>query len=158
MSSERISNKEDSISDYEPHSSADSTIAKSTTKSIGIRKVELLTDQYKHPALRVLLFFSIFLCAYTYSLDGTVRYTLQGYATGSYGTHSRLSTVNVIRAVVAAAAQPAYARMSDKFGRIELIVVSMVFTPWVRLSNLKLMILTGSPGDLFCTKLDTLGS
>jgi SIT family siderophore-iron:H+ symporter-like MFS transporter len=127
MSSERISNKEDSISDYEPHSSADSTIAKSTTKSIGIRKVELLTDQYKHPALRVLLFFSIFLCAYTYSLDGTVRYTLQGYATGSYGTHSRLSTVNVIRAVVAAAAQPAYARMSDKFGRIELIVVSMVF-------------------------------
>jgi SIT family siderophore-iron:H+ symporter-like MFS transporter len=110
-----------------PYIDPNSTVAKSTAKSIGIRKAEALSDQYTHPVLRIILFVSIFCASYCYSLDGTIRYTFQGYATASYLSHSLLATVNVIRAVVAAAAQPTYARLSDVFGRLELLVVSIIF-------------------------------
>lgn len=57
--------------------------------------------------------------------DGSVRSTFQTTATNSYATHSLLATVAVIRSVVAAAAQPAYSRVADVFGRIELLVFSV---------------------------------
>lgn len=38
-----------------------------------------------------------------------------------------LATVNVLRAVIAAAAQPTAAKIADVFGRAELIVVSIIF-------------------------------
>lgn len=101
--------------------------AHSTAKSYGIRKAEILAAQYDTPVLRVCFFVSAFCCAYCYGLDGTLRYFFQTYATSSYQTHSLYATVNVIRAVVAAAAQPTYARLSDKFGRLELFAVSVVF-------------------------------
>ncbi|KAJ9110593.1 ferrioxamine B transporter [Naganishia vaughanmartiniae] len=41
--------------------------------------------------------------------------------------HSLLSTINVLRAVIAASAQPTAAKIADVFGRIELIIVSIVF-------------------------------
>lgn len=99
----------------------------STARSFGIRKAEVLAAQYTNPGLLALLYFSIFICAYAYSLDGTVRFVFQGYATNSYSTHSLLATVNVIRSVVAAASQPVYARLSDTFGRLELVIVSILF-------------------------------
>lgn len=100
---------------------------RSTTRSYGIRKSEILVDQYLSPVLKVVLLVSVFFVAYAYGLDGMIRYQLQAYATNSYAQHSLLSTVNVIKAVVAAAAQPTYARLSDRFGRLELIVVSIIF-------------------------------
>lgn len=99
----------------------------STAKSFGIRKAEILAAQYESPIWKAVFFFSAFCCAYCYGLDGTLRYFFQSYATNSYLTHSLYATVNVIRAVVAAAAQPTYARLSDKFGRLELFTVSVVF-------------------------------
>lgn len=105
----------------------DSTIAHSTTKSFGIRKVEILSDQYSAWYLRVILFICIFIVSYVYALDGTLRGVFQPIATASYSTHSLFATVNVIRSVIAAAAQPTYARLSDRFGRLELFVVSIVF-------------------------------
>lgn len=102
------------------------TIAHSTTKSLGIRKAEVLTDQYKSYTLRIALFFSTFLTAYAYSIESTVKYRLEAYATGSFGHHSLLSTVSVIQAVIAAAAQPTFARLSDRFGRLELFIFSIV--------------------------------
>lgn len=104
-----------------------STIAHSTTKSFGIRRVEILSDQYDLWILKVILFVSIFFVAYVYSLDGTLRGVFQPIATSSYSTHSLYATVNVIRSVIAAAAQPTYARLSDRFGRLELFVTSIVF-------------------------------
>lgn len=114
---------EQPIKDVNP----DATVVNSSTKSIGIRRAEALADTYSHPALRVILFVSIFCASYVYSLDGTVRFVFQGYATASYLSHSLLSTVNVIRAVVAAASQPTYARLSDVFGRFELLIISIIF-------------------------------
>lgn len=106
---------------------SNSPVVNPSTKSFGIRRIEVLSEQYKPWYLRLTLFISIFFVAYCYGLDGTIRSTFQTYATSSYSTHSLLSTVNVIRAVAAAAAQPTFARLSDKFGRLELLIVGIVF-------------------------------
>ncbi|KAJ5896786.1 Major facilitator superfamily domain general substrate transporter [Penicillium subrubescens] len=94
--------------------------------SPGVRRIEIIASHF-HLVDRVFLFLGIFLIAYVYGLDGTVRYTYQPYATQSYGLHSLLATVNVLRAVIAAAAQPTAAKIADVFGRVELIIVSIIF-------------------------------
>ncbi|RAH78599.1 hypothetical protein BO86DRAFT_438185 [Aspergillus japonicus CBS 114.51] len=71
--------------------------------------------------IRVLVFVGLFLVAYVYGLDGLP------YATASYKTHSLLVTVDILRAVVAAAIQPTAAKIADVIGRPELIVVSIFF-------------------------------
>ncbi|SCU86868.1 LADA_0E00738g1_1 [Lachancea dasiensis] len=96
-------------------------------KDAGVRNIEVYAEQYSHIGYRVTLFFSIFLVAYAYGLDGMLRYTFQSYATSSYAEHSLLSTVNCIKAVVAAAGQFWFARASDIFGRIEILAISVVF-------------------------------
>ncbi|WYZ46113.1 hypothetical protein EsH8_IX_000338 [Colletotrichum jinshuiense] len=95
-------------------------------KSPGVVRIEALsaaittTDRY-------FIFFGVFLVAYAYGLDGTLRYAYQPTATNSYATHSLLATVNVLRSVIAAAAQPTSAKIADVFGRVELICVSVLF-------------------------------
>ena len=37
-----------------------------------------------------------------------------------------LATLNTVKAIIAAAAQPAYARVADVFGRVELLTFSIV--------------------------------
>ncbi|KAI5235146.1 ferrioxamine B transporter [Aureobasidium subglaciale] len=69
----------------------------------------------------------VFLIAYAYGLDGTVRYTYQSTALSSIGEHSLLSTVNIVRTVIAAAAQPTAAKIADVFGRVELVYLSIFF-------------------------------
>lgn len=101
-------------------------VVKSTSKSYGIRRSEILVEQFTHPAFRILFLFCVFICAYAYSLDGTVRYVYQPYATASYSQHSLLAAINVIRGVIAAAAQPTYARLSDIFGRLELFIFAVI--------------------------------
>ncbi|KAJ3499683.1 hypothetical protein NLG97_g129 [Lecanicillium saksenae] len=76
---------------------------------------------------RVRIFFGVFLIAYAYGLDGTLRYTYETYATNSFRQHSLVSTVEVIRSVIAAAAQPTAAKIADVFGRVELICLSVFF-------------------------------
>ncbi len=95
-------------------------------KSPGVQRIEIVSSQYGKTGL-AFLYLSIFLVSYAYGLDGTIRYTYQAYATSSYATHSLLSTVNVLRGVIGAAAQPTFARLSDVFGRFELICVTVVF-------------------------------
>lgn len=95
-------------------------------KPMGVRKVEVIAGQY-HKVGRFVVFFFIFLIAYAYGLDNMVRTTFQTMATNSYGQHSLLSTVNIVRSVVGAAAQPLIARLSDVFGRMELLAISVVF-------------------------------
>lgn len=125
----QIDNKSDKVSNENvivPGDHGNGTF-KSTARSFGIRKAELMTAQYNKPFLKAIFYFSTFLCAYCYGLDGTIRYTFQTYATNSYAQHSLFTTVGVIRSVVAAASQPAYARLSDQFGRLELFIVSIIF-------------------------------
>lgn len=48
-------------------------------------------------------------------------------ALSSYGEHSLTATINVIRTVIAAAAQPTAAKIADVFGRVELVFLSIFF-------------------------------
>ncbi|KAE8353486.1 major facilitator superfamily domain-containing protein [Aspergillus coremiiformis] len=92
----------------------------------GVKRIEAISSQLGLVA-RISLFFGIFLVAYVYSLDGQLRATYQPLATSSYGQHSLLVTINVLRSVIAAAAQPTAAKIADVFGRVELILLSVVF-------------------------------
>ncbi|KAK4175779.1 putative siderophore iron transporter 1 [Triangularia setosa] len=95
-------------------------------KSPGVRRAEALASVLT-TADYVFIFTSIFVIAFAYGLDGILRYTYQPYATASFSQHSLLATVNVLRSVIAAAAQPTSARIADIFGRVELVCLSVFF-------------------------------
>jgi SIT family siderophore-iron:H+ symporter-like MFS transporter len=101
------------------------------SKSPGVARVEALA-KVMTLGDRIAVFLGVFLIAYAYGLDGTVRGTYQPYATGSFGgegtgSHSLTSTINIIRAVVGAAVQPSAAKLADVFGRVELVCASVFF-------------------------------
>ncbi|KAL2888360.1 Siderophore iron transporter 1 [Ceratocystis lukuohia] len=100
--------------------------SKIVEKSSGVARIEALSSVLTLFD-RIALYLSIFLVAYVYGLDGTLRYTYQTYATSSFGEHSLLATINVVRAVIAAAAQPTAGKIADVFGRMELVCVSVFF-------------------------------
>ncbi|ETI19399.1 hypothetical protein G647_09232 [Cladophialophora carrionii CBS 160.54] len=95
-------------------------------KSPGVVRIEAINEVLTRKD-RLFLFIGVFLIAYAYGLDGTIRYTYQATATASMGHHSLLATVTTLRAVIAAAAQPTAAKIADVFGRLELVFVSVVF-------------------------------
>jgi MFS transporter, SIT family, siderophore-iron:H+ symporter len=87
-------------------------------KSPGVARIEAISSTLTKID-RLCLFIGVFLIAYAYGLDGTVRYPYQAEATSSYLLHSLLSTINTLRSVIAAAAQPTAAKVADVFGRLE---------------------------------------
>lgn len=95
-------------------------------KSPGVARIEAIQQQLT-TVDRVWLFLGVFIIAYAYGLDGQTRYTYQGYATQGFAEHSLLATINVLRSVVAAAAQPTAAKIADVFGRFELVLCSVLF-------------------------------
>ncbi|OCK83870.1 siderophore iron transporter 1 [Lepidopterella palustris CBS 459.81] len=94
--------------------------------SPGVRRIEILSAHITFVD-RIFLFIGVFLIAYVYSLDGQLRYVFQPNATASFAQHSLLATVTVLRSVIAAAAQPTAAKIADVFGRVELVLISIVF-------------------------------
>ncbi|KAJ4353159.1 ferrioxamine B transporter [Ascochyta clinopodiicola] len=96
------------------------------TKSPGVARIEAL-NAHTSPINRCFIFFGLFIVAYAYGLDGTLRGTYQPYATAGFQTHSTLATINVLRSVIAAAAQPTAAKIADVFGRVEVVLVSIFF-------------------------------
>lgn len=94
--------------------------------SPGVARMEAIHAQLRFHD-RVVLFASIFLVGYAYGLDYLIRNTYQAYATSSYSQHSLLSTINVIRGVVAASIQPLIAKLADMFGRVEIFVMAVLF-------------------------------
>ncbi|KAF4981174.1 hypothetical protein FZEAL_2974 [Fusarium zealandicum] len=75
---------------------------------------------------RIWLFTGIFLVGYAYGLESQVRSAYQPYATSSFHLHSYLSTINVLRNVIAVAVQPTAAKIADVLGRFEVIAISTV--------------------------------
>lgn len=96
-------------------------------KDAGVQNIEVYAQQYNKVGYRLMLFFSIFIVAYAYGLDGQIRYTFEATATSSYSQHALLSTINCIRTVIAAAGQVWFARASDLFGRLSILVVAVLF-------------------------------
>ena len=97
------------------------------TKSPGVQRIEAVASHIT-TADRIAIFSGVFLIAYAYGLDGTLRYVYQvslntvvyrwttdawqPVATNSYSTHSTLATIAAIRAVIAAAAQVCYSKLT----------------------------------------------
>ncbi|CED82708.1 Predicted transporter (major facilitator superfamily) [Phaffia rhodozyma] len=94
--------------------------------SPGVRRIAAISEEID-TKLRTIMFVRIFLVAYAYGIDGTTRATFQAFATASYSNLSLLATVNVLRSIIAAAAQPPLAKIADVFGRVELIILSIIF-------------------------------
>ncbi|KAG6020164.1 hypothetical protein E4U41_002937 [Claviceps citrina] len=101
-------------------------IAVRDIRSPGVVRVEAISSAMT-PLDRVLIFTGVFLMAYVYGLDGTLRYAYQPTATSSFGEHSLSATVNVLRSAISVGAQPTAAKIADVFGRVELICVSVLF-------------------------------
>ncbi|KAK9455180.1 MFS general substrate transporter [Dipodascopsis uninucleata] len=93
----------------------------------GVKRAEVISDQYRNRMGKTVVFLSIFLVAYAYGLDGTVRSTYQTMATSSYSSHSLLATINTVRSVFAAASLPFIAKLADVFGRLEILLLSVLF-------------------------------
>ncbi|KAH6894714.1 major facilitator superfamily domain-containing protein [Thelonectria olida] len=106
-----------------PQSAAD---AVRDITSPGVERIKAISSVITNKD-RVFIFLSVFLVAYAYGLDGTVRYVYQPNATASFKNQSLVSTVSTLRAVIAAAAQPTSAKIADVFGRVELICLSVFF-------------------------------
>lgn len=94
-------------------------------KSPGVARIEAISASLTMVD-RIIIFTGAFILAYAYGLDGGLRFNFQAYASNSFGEHSLLSTINVVRAVVAAAAQPTAAKLADIFGRVELLAFGVV--------------------------------
>ncbi|KAI1010775.1 hypothetical protein LB505_007636 [Fusarium chuoi] len=94
--------------------------------SPGVQRIKAMSEVITL-ADRIFIFFGVFLIAYAYGLDGTVRYAYQPSALNSFQEHSLQSSVNTLRAVIAAAAQPTAGKIADVFGRVELICISVFF-------------------------------
>ncbi|CAI4055385.1 hypothetical protein SUVZ_16G4660 [Saccharomyces uvarum] len=92
-----------------------------------LKENELISSQFNNLYYRILILSAAFLCGFGYSLDATLRSTYTGYATNSYGEHSLLSTIQVINAVVSVGSQIIFSRLSDYFGRLELLLVAIIF-------------------------------
>ncbi|KAF5974114.1 siderophore iron transporter 1 [Fusarium coicis] len=127
-----LSNPKDNMaSELEPWPQGNSTAVpgdtpKERAKFPGVIKMEEINSELKRWE-RWLIFASLFLMGWAIGLDALVRSTYQAYATSSYAQHSLLSTVNVIKSVVAATAGPTVAKLSDQTGRLELFITTTVF-------------------------------
>ena len=97
-------------------------------KSPGVKRIEAIAKCFESWHLYV-LFITIFLIAYAYGLDGSVRYYYQTEALNDFKSSAQISTITVVRSIVAAAAQPAFAKVSDYFGRLSILFIAVVF--WV---------------------------
>ena len=97
-----------------------------TTRAAGVARMDAVTAQLTSTQ-RFWLFFGIFVVGYAYGLESQVRSTYTPYATSSFNLHSYLATINVLRSVVAVAAQPTAAKIADVFGRFEVVVASTLF-------------------------------
>ncbi|KAF5251271.1 hypothetical protein FANTH_3563 [Fusarium anthophilum] len=96
-------------------------------KPPGVLRMEAAANKLTTPK-RWIFFTSIFFFSYALNLDFQTRNTYVPYATSSFGNHSLLATVIVIREVVASAIQPSVARLTDVFGRIEIFTLAVVFS------------------------------
>lgn len=95
-------------------------------KSAGVTRMELI-DKCSNVYEKIIMLFGIFLVGYTYSLGATTHFNMRTAALTAMKETALQSSVNTISSVVAAAALPTGAKISDIFGRLELFLVSLLF-------------------------------
>ncbi|KAL2164232.1 hypothetical protein VTH06DRAFT_3448 [Thermothelomyces fergusii] len=91
----------------------------------GVRRIEAVARTWSRWGLMV-AYLSIFLMAFTISLEGQVTYPLAAFAVSSFNNHSLLSTVFVVQGVVNAVIKPPMAKLADVLGRLEAFCMSII--------------------------------
>lgn len=92
-------------------------------------------------SLKTALLVALFLQGYCTGLGGQISQSIQTYAANSFGKHSQVGSINTVKSIVASVVAVPYARMSDRFGRMEcwifalvLYTVGKLFQPLLQLS------------------------
>lgn len=111
---------------YAHESDCVGTSGKKYIKGSGVINIEIYKEEYKRPLYKMMRFFSIYLVAYVYSIDGLVRFTYQDQATSKYRDKSSLRVVNCVKTVMSTAGQFGIARCADIFGRATMLNVSIL--------------------------------
>lgn len=111
---------------FSRHGAGRPSFASSSGRAAGVARMDAVTARLS-PTQRFWLFLGIFLVGYAYGLESQVRSAYMPYATASFSLHSYLATINVLRSVVAVAAQPTAAKIADVFGRFEVVALATVF-------------------------------
>ena len=77
-------------------------------------------------SLKITLLVALFLQGYCTGLGGQISQSIQTYAANSFGKHSQVGSINTVKSIVASVVAVPYARMSDRFGRIECWMFALV--------------------------------
>ncbi|KAI3336587.1 siderophore iron transporter mirC [Xylariaceae sp. AK1471] len=91
----------------------------------GVKAIEAISMTWSKWGL-IAAYFSIFLMAFTTSLEGQVTYSVVAFATSSFSSHSLIATVYVIQGIVNAVIKPPMAKIADVFGRLEAFTICIV--------------------------------
>ncbi|QLQ81761.1 hypothetical protein HG537_0G00140 [Torulaspora globosa] len=113
-------------SDAYAYESASIGNGKKYIKGSGTINIEIYKQEYSRPLYKIMLFFSIFLVAYAYSIDGLVRFTYQYQATSKWKNKSSLKVVKCVKTVMCTAGQLGIARSADIFGRTTVLNMSIL--------------------------------
>ncbi|KAJ4987660.1 major facilitator superfamily transporter [Stagonosporopsis vannaccii] len=78
-------------------------------------------------ANRVCILFGVLLIAWASGLDNMLRSAYHNKAMNELDAQANLATVSVVKSVISAATQPTAAKISDVFGRIEVLLAAVFF-------------------------------
>ncbi|BEI91445.1 uncharacterized protein CcaverHIS019_0402650 [Cutaneotrichosporon cavernicola] len=104
--------------DEDRMSYADTVVSDSNFKPMGVLKVEAAEAFWNHKT-KWILFGSLLLAAYVYSLDGMTTYLYNAAAWSEFGLHSSLGRVQTANSIIIAVGKPFWAKLSDAYGRGE---------------------------------------
>lgn len=96
-------------------------------RSLGVRKIELVSTQCKSWYIRLILFFNILLISYVCELDAGIRQDSYSFAIAGFSNLGLLLALGVVKVVIRVATPPSFARLSDHFGRLTLLIVVVIF-------------------------------
>ncbi|CAG8960683.1 hypothetical protein HYFRA_00013451 [Hymenoscyphus fraxineus] len=91
----------------------------------GVKNIEAVSMIWSKWGL-IAAYASIFLIAFSVSLEGQVVQSLSVFATSSFNNHSLISTVYVVQGVVNAVIKSPMAKVADVFGRLEAFTFSIL--------------------------------
>lgn len=76
--------------------------------------------------LKILLLLALFLQGYCTGLGGQISQSIQTYAANGFAKQPQISSISTVVSIVAASLAVPYARLSDRFGRIECWILALV--------------------------------
>lgn len=96
-------------------------------RKVNLRRSELMAKTYDKWYLKLLLLFSAFIFGYGYGLCSNLRSSYTTYALGALDSANLSSTMVTVEAVIGAASQLGYARLSDLYTRSWMLIAAIVF-------------------------------